>query len=60
MVGDENISMQEVEGGGGATGGIKKKKKHKRCKQKGKGHRKRLATARANDLRLAADEASAS
>jgi hypothetical protein len=60
MVGDENISMQETEGGCGVKGGIKKKKKHKRCKQKGFGHRKRLATARANDLRLAADEASAS
>jgi hypothetical protein len=59
MAGDENFSMQEAEGGGGATGGIKKKK-HKRCMRKGKGHRKRLAMARANDLRLAADEASVS
>ena len=59
MAGDENISMQEAEGGGGATRGVKKKKKLKRCKQKGRGLRQRLAMASA-DLRLAADEASVS
>ena len=59
MVGKENASMQRAEYGGGAAGDIKKRK-HKRCMRKGKGHRKRLAMARANDLRLAADEASVS
>ena len=59
MAGKENASMQRAEDGGGATGGIKKKKRNK-GKQKGKGHRKRLALARANDLRPAADEASVS
>ena len=57
MAGDENFSMQEAEGGGGATRGVKKKKKLKRCKQKGRGLRQRLAMASA-DLRPAADEAS--
>jgi hypothetical protein len=58
MAGDENISMQEAEGGGDVTGGIKKGKR-RRGKQKGNGHRQWLAT-RGADLRLAADEASGS
>ena len=57
MVGKENVSLQDAEGGnGGATGGIKKKKRNK-GKQKGRGHRQWLA-ARKADLRPAADEAS--
>ena len=58
MAGDENISMQRAEGGGGTTGGIKKGKR-RRGKQKGTGHRQWLAT-RGADLRPAADEASGS
>ena len=58
MAGDENISMQRAEGGGGTTGGIKKGKRT-RGKRKGTGHRQWLA-ARGADLRPAADEASGS
>jgi hypothetical protein len=53
MVGDENLSVQRAEGGGGATGGIKKKKcKHSRRMSSGQ----RQAMARF-DRRLAADDA---
>jgi len=59
MAGDENISMQEAEGGGGdATGGIKKGKRT-RSKRPNGGQRQRQAMERA-DRRLAADEASGS
>ena len=58
MAGDENISMQRAEGGGGTTGGIKKGK-CRRGNRKDHGHRQWLAT-RGADLRPAADEASGS
>jgi hypothetical protein len=59
MVGDENISMQEVEGGGGATGGIKKKKKRNKGKRLNRGQRLRQSMAMTVQ-RPAADEASGS
>ncbi len=59
MAGDENISMQEAEGGGDATGGIKKGKRTTRSKRPNGGQRQRQAMERA-DRRLAADEASGS
>ena len=40
MVGDENVSLQRVEGGGGSTGGIKKKKPQRRSKG-AKNHKQR-------------------
>ena len=58
MVGDENVSMQEAEGGGGATGGIKKGKR-RRGKRKCQGNRQWLA-ARGADRPLAVGEASGS
>ena len=56
MAGDENISVQRAEGGGGSTGGIKKRKP-RRGKQKHSGARQALALA---ERRLAAVEASGS
>jgi len=58
MAGDENVSVQHEERGGGATGGIKKGKR-RRGKQKGTGHRQWMA-AKGADLRPAAGEASVS
>jgi hypothetical protein len=58
MAGNENVSMQHEERGGGATGGIKKGKR-RRGNRKGNGHRQWLAT-RGADLRPAADDASGS
>ena len=40
MAGDENISMQHAEGGGGSSGGIKKGKR-RRGNRKCAGHRQR-------------------
>ena len=56
MVGDENISVQRAEGGGGSTDGIKKKKRN-RGKQKSSGQRRQLAMAQ---RLLAVGEASGS
>eukprot|EP00900_Chrysochromulina_parva_P019518 jgi/Chrpa1/27568/Chrysochromulina_OHIO_Genome00025964-RA len=56
MVGDENVSMQMAEGGGGPTGGFVKKK-CKRSRQKNRGQRQAMAKF---DRRLAADDANVS
>ena len=53
MVGDENISMQRAESGGGTTGGIQKKK-CKRSMRPNRGQRQAMARF---DRRLAADDA---
>ena len=58
MAGDENISMQEAEGCGDATGGSKKGKR-RRGYRKCQGHRQWLS-ARGADRPLAVGEASGS
>ena len=56
MAGDENVSMQMVEGGGGPTGGLVKKK----CKRSTRMNRGQRQARAKFDRRLAADDANVS
>ena len=46
MVGDENLSVQRVEGGGGSTGGIKRKRPPRKRAKGAQSHKQRQDAAR--------------